>query len=125
MRLLVLMAGLLVGGCGLGGSDGSMPGQPGYRATMTILNRTEAPVTVSSGEGGPIEVAVPPCGEVTQPDFPVNFWQVTSPGRDTFHSGGGVSSALSFAVVTETVTQQERRPNPLPPCKGLLQPAQQ
>jgi hypothetical protein len=65
-----------------------MPGQPGYRATMTILNRTEAAVTISSGEGGPIDVAVPPCG------------------------------------VTVTVTQQEHRPNPLPPCKGLLQPAQ-
>ena len=107
------------------GCVGDQSGGTSYRGTVTILNRTTAPVTVASAEGGPIEVTVPACDEVTRAGFPVNWWTATSPGRDTFHSGGGFSVPQSFIVVTDVVTQQKTRPNPVPPCQGLLQPAQQ
>ena len=101
-----------------------MPGQPGCRGTMTVLNRTTAPVTISSGEGGQIEMTVAACDGGTRDDFPINFCELTSPGRDTFHSGGGVSVPRSILVVTDVVTFHDVRPDPLPPCEGLLQPAQ-
>ena len=118
--IAVLAATLLIAGCNIG-----LAGQPNYRATVTIINRTTADVTVSSGEGGQLEIVVPACGELTDEDFPVNWYDVTSPGRDTFHSGGGISAAHSFVLVTSVVAQQETRPDPLPACEGLLQPAQQ
>jgi hypothetical protein len=111
---------LWLSGCNVG-----LPGQPGYRGTITVLNRTTAVVTVSSGEGGQIEIVVPACGEMTHEDFPINWWQVTSPGRDTFHSGGGDSGSDTYLIVTSVVDQQDVRPDPLPACEGLLQPAQQ
>ncbi len=116
----ILAAVLIFSGCNVG-----LPGQPGYRGTITIINRTTADVTVSSGEGGQLEIIVPACGEATHEDFPINWWQVTSPGRDTFHSGGGDSGSHSYLVVTSVVDQQDVRPDPLPACEGLLQPAQQ
>ena len=118
--LVALAAVLLLVGCDVG-----LAGQPNYRAAVTIINRTTADITVSSGEGGQLEMVVPACGELTNEDFPVNWFEVTSPGRDTFHSGGGISAKHSFVLVTSVVAQQETRPDPLPGCAGLLQPAQQ
>ena len=118
--LAAVAALLLLGGCNVG-----LAGQPNFRAAVTIINRTTADITVSSGEGGQLEIVVPACGELTNEDFPVNWYEVTSPGRDTFHSGGGISAQHSFVLVTSVVAQQETRPDPLPACEGLLQPAQQ
>lgn len=106
-----------VAGCGSGGG----PGSPHYLATLTVYNRTIAEVQVSSGEGGQRAFTVPACGEVTQPNFPVNWWWLGSEGRNTFHSGGGINAAQSFIVVTSTPTQSETRPVTLPACTGLLQ----
>lgn len=113
-------AAVIISGCNLG-----LPGQADYRGTITVINRTTADVTISSGEGGQLAIVVPACDEVTREDFPINWWLVTSPGRDTFHSGGGVSGSNSFVIVTSVVDQQNVRPDPLPACEGLLQPAQQ
>ena len=99
------------------GTDG--PGQVDLHATLTIINRTTAQVTVSSG---PRDVHVQACHEETVTDFPINRWSLTSPGRDTFHSGGGDDGPASFLVVTDVVSQVEARPDPLPACRGLLQP---
>jgi hypothetical protein len=96
------------------------PGQASYRATITVLNRTTAEVIVWSGEGGQVRFSVPACDEVTREDFPINFWNLTSPGQDSYHSGGGVKEEHSFLIVTSFVTQQDERPDPLPPCEGLL-----
>lgn len=108
----------------LSGCNVGLPGQPNYRATITVFNRTEAVLIVETGEGGHVKFDVPACGEVTHEDFPINWWQVTSPGRDTFHSGGGQSGPHAFVIVTSFVTQQDVRPDTLPACEGLLQPAQ-
>jgi hypothetical protein len=111
---LVVVAAM--GSCELG-----QPGQVSYQATLTVLNRTTAEVTVASGQ---TQFSVPACDEVTHENFPVNWWTVTSPGRDTFHSGGGDKASHSYLVVTSVVAQQDQRPDPLPSCEGLLQPAQ-
>lgn len=97
------------------------PGQVNYRGTLTVINRTLAEVTVASGQR---QFSVPACSEATEDGFPLNWWTVTSPGRDTFHSGGGDSGPHSYLLVTSVVLQQDARPDPLPPCQGLLQPAQ-
>ena len=97
------------------------PGQVDFHGTLTVINRTIADVTVTSG---PSVFTVPACGESTEPDFPLNWWELTSPGRDTFHSGGGVDGPTSFLLVTDVVDQSGQRPDPLPACEGLLQPAQ-
>jgi hypothetical protein len=104
--------------CGLDQLSG--PGQASFRGTLTILNRTEREITVT-GEGR--VVAVPPCDEATVQDFPLNSWNLASPGRDSFHAGGGFGREQAFLVVTNVPAQLERRPDPLPPCDGLVQPA--
>jgi hypothetical protein len=114
------LAGVLFARCAIG-----LPGQPNYRATMTVLNRAMAVVTISSGEGGHVEYDVPACGEATFDDFPVNWWELTSPGRDTFLGPGGVSVSHTYLVVTTATSSSDVRPDPLPPCQGLLQPAPQ
>lgn len=102
-----------LGSCG---SDG--PGQPDFHGTLTVLNRTTAQVTLTSGGR---EVRVQACDEATVTDFPINWWSLTSPGRDSFHSGGGDYGPASFLVVTDVVSQVDSRPAPLPDCQGLLQ----
>jgi hypothetical protein len=116
---LRLCVGLLVVAALSMCSDGGL----NYQATLTVLNRTTAEVIVVSGND--YKFSVPACDEVTREKFPVNQWLVTSPGRDTFGSGGGVSASHSYLVVTSFVTQQNQRPDPLPPCVGLLQDAPQ
>jgi hypothetical protein len=59
--------------------------------------------------------------EATVEDFTINWWSLTSPGRDTFHSGGGDDGPASFLVVTDVVSQVDSRPDPIPACQGLLQ----
>lgn len=115
-----MVAMLLLAGCQARGR-GTSPGTPGYMATMTVFNRTVAEVRVWTGEGGQRSFTVPPCGEATAAAFPVNFWWLSSDGRDTFHSGGGIEVPQSFVVVTDTPSQVETRPPSLPPCAGLLQ----
>ena len=95
------------------------PGQANFRASMTVLNRTEAVVTVQSGAR---TITVPPCGEATAYEVLVNGWELTSPGRDSFHGGGGFSGTHAYLVVTTSVSQVGVRPAILPPCDGLLQP---
>ena len=112
----VLVVVAVIGGCDVG-----LPGQVSYLATVTVLNRTTAEVTVESGTE--FHFTVPACEEATQERFPINWWTVTSPGRDTFHSGGGDSGSHSYLVVTSFVVQTDQRPDPLPVCDGLLQPA--
>jgi hypothetical protein len=102
--------------CGLDRMEA--PGQVNFRGSLTVINRTEAEVTVTSERE---TIQVPPCGEATDDDFPLNWWNLTSPGRDTFHSGGGVHDQHSNLVVTSLVEQRPTRPDPLPECKGLLQ----
>lgn len=97
------------------------PGQVNFPGTLTVLNRTTAELTVASGQR---QFSVPACSEATEDEFPLNWWTVTSPGRDTFHSGGGDYGPHSYLIVTSVVLQQDERPDPLPPCQGLLQPAQ-
>lgn len=116
MAILATVAG--VSGC----TNVGLPGQPSYRATITVLNRTMSDVIVESGEGGNVAFTVPACGEMTRQDFPINFWWLTSPGGNRFHSGGGASGSHSYVIVTSTVAQQDARPDQLPPCEGLLQP---
>lgn len=99
------------------GSTADAPGQPEYRATITILNRTEALVVVTAGA---LVIDVPPCEEATREDFPVNFWQVTSPGSDTFRGGGGIAETHSYILVADVVGQFAKRPDPLPECRGRL-----
>jgi hypothetical protein len=118
VALLLVAAILTLAACEV---EVGPPGQVGYRGTLTVLNRTTAELTV---EGEETRFSVPACDEVTRENFPVNWWNVTSTGRDTFHSGGGISAAHSFVLVTSVVTQQDERPEPLPWCEGLLQPAQ-
>jgi hypothetical protein len=112
----VLALVLAVCGCDVG-----LPGQVSYLSGLTVLNRTTAEITVESGTE--FLFTVPACAEATQERFPINWWTVTSPGRDTFHSGGGDSGPHSYLVVTTVVAQLDQRPNPLPGCEGLLQPA--
>ena len=94
------------------------PGQVDYHATLTVLNRTEADVTVTSQQRS---FTVPACSEATEQDFPINWWDLTSPGQDTFHSGGGESVEHLYLVVTSTVESFPQRPDLLPDCEGLLQ----
>jgi hypothetical protein len=116
LAVLAVAAVSMFGGCDLG-----MPGQVNYQGTLTVLNRTTAELTVTSGPQ--IRFTVPACDEITREDFPINWWHVTSPGRDTFQSGGGDYGPHSYLVVTSFVKQQDQRPDPLPACEGLLQPA--
>lgn len=102
-------------------SESGSPGSPHYLATMTVINRTTAEIDVWSGEGGQRSFNVPACGETTQANFPVNWWWLSSPNRNTFHSGGGVSSSWSYVVVTDVPNQTAARPAVIPPCAGLLQ----
>lgn len=91
-----------------------------HRGELTVINRTTAKVIVTSGD---LELEVQACDEATASDFPLNWWQVTSPGTDTFHSGGGAQGAQSYLLVTSGVpSQTDQRPEQLPPCEGLLQP---
>ncbi len=106
---------------GVAGCTNDAPGQVDFRGTLTVINRTIADVTVASAQR---QFIVPACGEATEADFPLNWWTVTSPGRDTFHSGGGDYGPHSFLLVTDVVEQGDARPDPLPDCVGLLQPAQ-
>jgi hypothetical protein len=106
--------------CGLDQMEA--PGQVNYRGTLTVINRTEAEVTVTSQRE---VISVAACSEATDDDFPLNWWDLTSAGRDTFRSGGGVHAQHSYLVVTSSVAQGEIRPDALPECRGLLQPAQQ
>ncbi len=124
MLLGIHFAVLVIGAVSFGGCDFGMPGQASYQATLTVINRTTAELTVSPRYGSQIQFTVPSCDEITREDFPINGWQVTSPGRDTFGSGGGDYGPHAYLVVTSFVTQQDQRPDPLPPCEGLLQPAQ-
>jgi hypothetical protein len=98
------------------GNDG--PGQVDDHGTLTVINRTTAQVTLASGSR---EIRVQACQEDTVSDFTINWWTLTSPGRDTFHSGGGAYGPASFLVVTDVVSQVDARPDPLPDCEGLLQ----
>ena len=98
----------------------TMSGQVGYRATITVLNRTTEDVVVWSGEGGHVEISVPPCDEATRSDFPINFWWLSAAGGQPFHSGGGVSDSHSYIVVTQSIAQVDVRPVPLTPCEGVL-----
>lgn len=97
------------------------PGGVGYMATITVINRTTAEIRVWSGQGGQHSFTVPACGEVTRDAFPVNWWWLGADGRNSFHSGGGISSGQSFVLVTNTPAQTSERPTTLPPCAGLLQ----
>jgi hypothetical protein len=103
--------------CGLAPMTG--PGQVDYHATLTVLNRTEADVIVTSQQRS---FTVPACSEATEQDFPINWWDLTSPGRDTFHSGGGEHADHLYLVVTSVVEPFPERPASLPNCGGLLQP---
>ena len=118
MRLIasVVLIAAVAFDCGLGHSA---PGQVDFTGTMTVLNRTIEDVTLASGAR---TLTVPACGEATATDFPMNWWSITAPGRDMFHSGGGFKAATAFVVVTPAVEQVETRPDPLPPCEGRLQP---
>jgi hypothetical protein len=120
LRLLLAMSILAAAAetCGLDQLNG--PGQASYRGTMTIFNRTEQEITVTA-EGRVVTVAA--CEEATAEDFLLNSWNLTSPGRDAFHGGGGFSSLQAFLVVTNVPTQTDQRPGSLPACEGLLQPA--
>jgi hypothetical protein len=110
---ILLVMATAFGSCG---NDG--PGQVDFHGTLTVLNRTTAEVTLTSGDR---EVQVPACDEATVSDFTINWWTLTSPERDTFHSGGGDYGPASFLVVTDVVSQVDSRPDPLPDCEGLLQ----
>jgi hypothetical protein len=114
--VLALVIAAVPNTCGLDPMTG--PGQVDYHATLTVLNRTEADVTVTSQQRG---FSVPACSEATEQDFPINWWNLTSPGRDTFHSGGGESAEHLYLVVTSTVQSLPERPESLPDCRGLLQ----
>jgi hypothetical protein len=96
------------------------PGEQNYRTEATVINRTEREVDVFSQLG---TINVPACGEVDVPNFPVNSWNVTSPGSDMIRSAGGHSERHSYLVVMQVVRQVDSRPDPLPVCTGVLQPA--
>ena len=117
--ILVMVIAAVPNTCGLDRMDG--PGQVNYRGTPTVINRTEAEVTITSERR---IVTVPACAEATEEDFPLNWWQLTSPGRDTFSSGGGEHAAHSYLLVTSAIERLQSRPDVLPACRGLLQPAQ-
>jgi hypothetical protein len=114
--VLVLVVAAVPNTCGLDQMTG--PGQVDFHGTLTVLNRTEANVTVTSQQRS---FAVSACSEATEQDFPINWWDLTSPGRDTFHSGGGEKSDHLYLVVTATVESLPQRPASLPACQGLLQ----
>lgn len=114
MGLALVIIGAVAGYC----ESRDQPGQVDYRGVLTVINRTEAQVTVTSAARS---FTVPACAEKTEEDFPLNWWSLTSRGRDTFHSGGGDEGPHSYLVVTSFVSQQDHRPDPLPPCQGLLQ----
>ena len=114
--VLALVVAAVPNTCGLDPMTG--PGQVDYHATLTVLNRTEANVTVTSQQRS---FTVPACSETTEQDFPINWWDLTSPGRDTFHSGGGEHADHLYLVVTSVVEPFPERPASLPDCRGLLQ----
>ncbi len=116
-----LVAVVVLAGVPFSCGANDQPGQVEFLGTLTVINRTVAEVTVTSG---PRVFNVPACDEVTESDFPLNWWDLTSSGRDTFHSGGGDYGPTSYLLVTDVVEQRVARPNPLPACEGLLQPAQ-
>jgi hypothetical protein len=99
--------------------SGTAPGEVNYRAPLTVLNRTTAEVIVYSQA---VTINVPACQEIDVPNFLINSWQVTSPGRDMIRSAGGHSEEHSYLIVTGVVRQVAARPDPLPDCNGLLQP---
>lgn len=91
------------------------------RGALTVINRTTAEIVVTNAGR---ELRVPGCDEATAPDFKLNAWTLTSPGRDTFYGGNDSSGPESFILVTSFPTQSDSRPAELPPCEGLLQPAE-
>src|SRR5437868_8962699 len=101
------------------GDSFDAPGQGNYRATLTVINRTERVVTLFSQA---LTIEVPPCGEVDAENALINSWQVSSPGRDMIRSTGGHAETHSYLIVTGVVRQVSTRPDPLPACTGLLQP---
>ena len=117
----LILAGLLIAALpAMCGDRFDAPGQGNYRATLTVFNRTEREVSLLSQDR---TITVPPCAEVEEQNVLINSWQVTSPGRDMIRSTGGHSEAHSYVIVTGVVRQVDSRPDALPPCTGLLQPA--
>jgi len=114
--VLVLLVAVVPASCG---DNFDAPGQGNFRATLTVFNRTEREVTVLSQDR---TIAIPPCAEVDAENFLINFWRVTSPGRDMIRSVGGHAEPHSFLIVTSVVRQVDSRPDALPACTGLLQP---
>src|SRR3954451_12300396 len=94
-----------------GNNDG--PGQANYRGTLTVINRTQAEVTLISQA---VTLTVPPCAEASADGALINWWNVTSPGRDMIRSGGGVYEKHSYLIVTNVVRQVASRPADLPAC---------
>jgi len=65
--VLALVVAAVPNTCGLDPMTG--PGQVDYHATLTVLNRTEANVTVTNQQRS---FTIPACSETTEQDFPIN-----------------------------------------------------
>jgi hypothetical protein len=120
LRMLLVATFLAAVPATCAGDQFDRPGQANFRGTITVLNRTEGPVTLAS-ETRTLEV--PPCQQATLEDGLVNFWTLTSPGGGSFRAGGGHAAPNTFLMVTAAVQQVDELPGVLPPCKGLLEPA--
>ncbi len=96
------------------------PGQVDYRATLTLINRTERDITLFSQNA---QTTVAACQEVTLNGISINSWQLASPGREMIHSGGGHGEPHSYLIVSGVANQVAARPAQLPLCIDPLQPA--
>ena len=113
--LKAIVLGALVAATPLSCGAQDQPGQGDYRATLTVYNRTDTAVELTSGT---VVLAIPPCSESTITDFPINHWDVS--GSDALqHSGGGHDEAHSYLIVeVDGTTQVPTRPGSLPDCSG-------
>lgn len=119
---LVLVA-FAVSGCSVVGE--LLPGgQPPVVASLTVFNRTEAPLSLVAADGEQLDV--PACGEANDPDFRIDVVRVGSEGFyvHSFGRGNGSGEELIWVQVAgdgsaSGFTDWGRSFDPLPPCRGL------
>jgi hypothetical protein len=95
-------------------------------ASLTVYNRTEAPITLVSADGQHFDV--PACGEATDPDFRIDSVRIGSGAFYimSFGRGDGAGQELTWVQVADDgsesgFTGRGQSFDPLPACRGLPQ----
>jgi hypothetical protein len=119
----LVLCSFVLAGCGAIG-ELLDPGLPPVVASLTVYNRTEAPLTLVAADGE--QLAVPACGDANDPDFRIDSVQVGSEGLyvHSFGRGDGSGEELAWVQVAgdgsaSGFTDQGPSFDPLPACRGL------